>query len=67
VESTEDIRFHKDLRVGKRVIDMGFGSGVDDGIDLSELGDDRWIEGGAKVVEQELDVLVGSPACQPVK
>lgn len=67
MESAQYIRFHEDLRVGKGVIDVGFGSGVDDSVDLAELGNKSAIEGGAEVVEQELDVLVGAPAGQPVK
>lgn len=67
MESAEYVRFHEHLWVGKGVVHVGFGSGVNDSVDLAELGNKSAIEGGAEVVEQELDVLIGSPAGQPVK
>jgi len=67
VERAQNVAFNENLRRLERIIDMRLGSGVDDDVDFPELGKQVGAKGCSEIVKEELDLVICSPARQPVK
>jgi len=67
VERAQNVAFNENLRSFERIIDVSFRSGMDDDVDFPELPEQVGTKGCSEVMEKELDLVICSPARQPVK